>query len=264
MTRRASLIVGRLLVASLLALAVDARFSAAWAQRSDLLVFAAASLRNALDEVDTLYASEKGRQVKVSYAASPALARQIEAGAPADVFISADLDWMDYLAQRSLIKPDTRSNLLGNTIVLVAPAASARPIAVGPGFPLAQALGDGRLAMADPNSVPAGKYGKAALEALGVWHSVAARVAPAENVRAALLLVARGEAPLGIVYETDAVADHNVRIVGRFPAGTHPPIVYPIAVTQGSSDPGAADYVTFLRSPAARPAFEKQGFALSE
>jgi molybdate transport system substrate-binding protein len=238
---------------------------AALAQGKDLLVFAAASLKNALDEVNTAYERERAQKATTSYAASPALARQIESGAPADIFISADLDWMDYVDTRKLVKSETRTNLLGNKIVLIAPSSSTASIAIAPSFPLAQALGnDGRLAMADVNSVPAGKYGKAALEKLGVWASVRNRVAPAENVRATLLLVSRGEAPLGIVYQTDAAADRSVKIVGAFPADTHPPIVYPIAVTASSTNPGAAAYLAYLKSAAARPAFEKQGFTLLE
>ncbi len=254
----------RLLLMALALTGLEGRASVAVAQQSDLLVFAAASLKNALDEINGLYEKQKGVKAKTSYAASSALAKQIEAGAPADVFISADLDWMDYVTQRALIKPETRSNLLSNAIVLIAPAATAKPITIAPNFPLTEALGNGRLAMADPVSVPAGKYGKAALETLGVWGSVSAKVAPAENVRAALLLVSRGEAPLGIVYKTDAAADPGVRIVGTFPANTHPPIVYPVALTRAGPHAGAADYVAFLKSPAARPAFEQQGFALIE
>jgi len=235
------------------------------AQGQDLLVFAAASLKNALDEINAAYAREKGQKAAASYAGSSALAKQIEAGAPADVFISADLDWMNYLEERKLVRAETRSNLLGNKIVLVAPANGAVSLAVGPGFDLVGALGaDGRLAMADPRSVPAGKYGKAALEKLGVWPSVRNRVAPAENARAALLLVARGEAPLGIVYATDAAAERKVDIVGIFPADAHPPIVYPVAVAARSTNPGAAAYLAYLRSAASRAAFEKQGFTLLE
>jgi molybdate transport system substrate-binding protein len=232
------------------------------AQTRDLLVFGAASLRNALDEVNTQYQRANSRKVVVSYAASSALAKQIENGAPADIFMSADLDWMDYLAGRRLIKPDTRANFLGNRLVLVAAADSQMTLTIAPNFPLAQALGNGRLAMADPASVPAGKYGKAALEALGVWPSVAGRIAPAQDVRATLAFVSRGEAPLGIVYQTDAAADKGVRIVGTFPPSSHPPIIYPIAVTATSTNPDTAAYLAFLKSPAARPAFEKQGFVL--
>jgi molybdate transport system substrate-binding protein len=229
------------------------------AQGKDLLVFAAASLKNALDDVNAQYLKDTGLRVVVSYAASPALAKQIEAAAPADVFISADLDWMDYLAQRKLIKPETPVNLLGNRLVLIAPAG-AQDVAIGPGFPLATLLGGGHLAMADPASVPAGKYGKGALEHLGVWTSVQGRVAPAENVRAALALVSRGEAPFGIVYRSDAAADAKVRIVGVFPEDTHPPITYPVAAVATSSHPTTTAYLAYLRSQAARPLFERQGF----
>src|SRR5215468_1722263 len=225
-------------------------------QERDLLVFAAASLKNALDDVDAQYQRETGRRVVVSYAASPTLAKQIEAAAPADVFISADLDWMDYLAQRSLIKADTRHNLVSNAIVLIAPKSSATQLKIAPNFALAQALGDGRLSMADPASVPAGKYGKASLEALGVWASVAGKVAPAQDVRTALAYVSRGETPLGIVYQTDAAADKGVKIVGAFPETTHPPIIYPMAVTAVSNNPGVGAYVSFLKSSEARSAFE--------
>jgi molybdate transport system substrate-binding protein len=243
-------------------------FTALWwsagahAQGRDLLVFAAASLKNALDDADAQYLHDTGRKVLVSYGASSALAKQIENGAPADIFISADLDWMDYVAERKLIKPDTRLNILGNKLVLIAPVDGHINLTIAPNFPLAQALGNERLAMADPASVPAGKYGKAALEALGVWSSVSSKVAPAQDVRATLLLVSRGEAPLGIVYQTDAAADKGVKIVGAFPESTHPPIIYPIAVTTASTNPDAGAFVGFLKSPAARPAFEKQGFVV--
>jgi molybdate transport system substrate-binding protein len=236
--------------------------TAAHAQGRDLLVFGAASLKNALDDADAQYQRDAGHKIVVSYGASSALAKQIEGGAPADIFISADLDWMDYVAERKLIKPETRFNLLGNKLVLVAPADSRINMTIGPNFKLAQALGNDRLAMAEPSAVPAGKYGKAALEALGVWSSVAGKIAPAQDVRATLLLVSRGEAPLGIVYQTDAAADKGVKIVGVFPESTHPPIIYPIAVTTISTNPGAAAYVAFLKSAAARPAFEKQGFVV--
>jgi molybdate transport system substrate-binding protein len=235
---------------------------AAHAQGRDLLVFGAASLKNALDDADAQYQRDTGRKIVVSYGASSALAKQIEGGAPADIFISADLDWMDYVAEHKLIKPDTRFDLLGNKLVLIAPADSRVSLTIGPNFALAQALGNDRLAMADPAAVPAGKYGKAALEALGVWSSVAGKIAPAQDVRATLLLVSRGEAPLGIVYQTDAAADKGVKIVGAFPQSSHPPIIYPIAVTSASTNPGAAAYVGFLKSPAAKPAFEKQGFVV--
>jgi molybdate transport system substrate-binding protein len=231
-------------------------------QGRDLLVFAAASLKNALDGVNAEYQRRTGRRVTVSYASSPTLAKQIESAAPADVFISADLDWMDYLAQRTLIKPETRRNLLGNRIVLISPAGTRQDVKITPGFPLANLLGGGRLAMADPDSVPAGKYGKAALEHLGVWSSVQGQLARAENVRAAMALVSRGEAPLGIVYQTDAAADPKVKIVGHFPEDAHPPITYPVAALAASPSPTTAAYLEFLRSAAARSLFEKQGFTV--
>ena len=230
------------------------------ANAADIVVFAAASLKEALDEAAGDYRRNSGDTLKISYAASSALARQIESGAPADLFISADLDWMDYLQQRDLIQPATRRNLLGNRLVIVAPADAAAALDIRPGFDLAARLAGGRLAMADPNSVPAGKYGKAALQKLGVWDAVAAAVAPAENVRAALLFVSRREAPLGIVYMTDAAADPGVKVVGVFPDDTHPPIVYPIALTTQTKNPGAPRLLDFLVSPAAAPIFEKHGF----
>jgi molybdate transport system substrate-binding protein len=232
------------------------------AQPRDVIVFAAASLKNALDDIKTQYERDTGKRVTISYAASSTLAKQIEAAAPADIFVSADLDWMDYLAERKLIKPGSRVNLLGNSIVLIAPADSTASITIGPNFPLASLLGDGRLAMADTNAVPAGKYGKAALEKLGVWSAIADRIAPAENVRAALLLVSRGESPLGIVYRTDAAADPTVKVIATFPSGTHPPIIYPMALVAGSTNPDAEAFVMDLRSPSATRLFEKQGFTV--
>jgi molybdate transport system substrate-binding protein len=226
----------------------------------DVVVFAAASLKNALDEASAAYQEETGARVLISYAASPTLAKQIENGAPADLFISADLDWMDYLQQRNLIKAETRVALLGNRLVLIAPADSTATVEIHPGFPLADLLGGERLAMADPGAVPAGKYGKAALEKLGVWPSVAAKVAPAADVRAALLLVQRHEAPLGIVYATDAAADKQVRIVATFPEDSHPPIVYPAAEVASGGNPAAGAFLAYLESGRARSFFERQGF----
>jgi molybdate transport system substrate-binding protein len=231
-------------------------------QAQDVVVFAAASLKNALDDATQRYQREGGGAVKISYAASSALAKQIENGAPADLFISADLDWMDYLQERNLIKTATRRNLFGNRLVLVAPADSEISVDIKPGFDLAGLLKGGRLAMADPASVPAGKYGKAALEKLGVWDAVKGQVAPSENVRAALLFVSRREAPLGIVYATDAAADPRVKVVGVFPEDSHPPIIYPVALTTSSQNPEAVRFLAFLESPAAKPAFEKQGFTV--
>ncbi len=234
------------------------------AAAADVTVFAAASLKEAMDAQARAFEAATGNKVVVSYAGSNALAKQIEGGAPADLFISADLDWMDYLAERKLIQPDTRGNLLRNSLVLVAPAASTSSIKIAPAFALAQALGDGKLAMANPDSVPAGKYGKTALEALGVWPSVEKSVARAENVRAALALVSRGEAPLGIVYATDAFADKGVRIVDTFPANTHPPIVYPAALTANAKSPAAKPLLEFLRGKDAASIWQKFGFTLAD
>jgi molybdate transport system substrate-binding protein len=232
------------------------------ARAQDVVIFAAASLTNALNEAARLFEQQGGAHAKISYAASSTLAKQIESGAPADIFISADLDWMDYLENRHLIQTSTRENLLGNRLVLVAPADSAAKVDIKPGLDLAGLLGLGRLAMADPNSVPAGKYGRAALEKLGIWNSVKAAIAPAENVRAALAFVSRREAPLGIVYATDAAADPGVKVVGMFPDDTHPPIVYPAALTADNKNPNAARLLEFLGSPVAKPIFEKQGFTV--
>ena len=246
-----------------LALAVpSAPFGAAHAQGIGPTVFAAASLKNAMDEVSAAWKQEGRPAPKVSFAASNTLAKQIESGAPADIFFSADLDWMDYVDGKDLIRPSTRVNLLANAIVLIAPKDSPAKVAIGPGLDLAPTLGSGRLAMGNVDAVPAGKYGKAALEKLGAWEGVKDRVAHAESVRAALLLVSRGEAPLGIVYATDAAADQNVKVVATFPADTHPPIVYPVAVTKEAASPDAAAFLAFLRGPTARAAFEKQGFTV--
>jgi molybdate transport system substrate-binding protein len=227
-----------------------------------VVVFAAASLKNALDAVSEAWQTETGKAATISYAASSALARQIEQGAPADIFVSADRDWMNYLAEAGLIRPGSSFNLLGNRIVLIAAAGSAVETNIEPDFPLADLLGGGRLAMADVKAVPAGKYGKAALEKLGVWAEVEDSVAQAENVRAALKLVATGEAPLGIVYQTDAVAEPTVRVVGLFPEDTHPPIVYPVGITADSSNPDAMEFAKYLRSAKARRLFEAQGFTV--
>lgn len=235
--------------------------SSARAAEDGVLVFAAASLKNALDDAIAGYAKETGTKVTVSYAASSALAKQIEQGAPAQLFISADLDWMDYLQERQLIVTDSRQNLLGNSLVLVAARDSKLgEVAIGHGFDLANLLDGGRLAVGEVKAVPAGRYAKAALENLGTWDSVEGKLAQAENVRAALALVARGEAPLGIVYKTDAASDPTVRIVGTFPADSHPPIIYPAAVTRVGDGSGAAAFLKFLGGPVAGGAFVKQGF----
>ncbi|WP_284777324.1 molybdate ABC transporter substrate-binding protein [Agrobacterium sp. lyk4-40-TYG-31] len=230
--------------------------------QNKVTVFAAASMKNALDAANAEWTKETANEATVSYAASSALAKQIEAGAPADVFISADLAWMDYVAGKKLIKDGTRVNLLGNRLVLVAPSDKAKPVDISQGFDLAGLIGDGKLAMGAVDSVPAGKYGKAALEKLGVWSAVQSKVAGAESVRAALVLVSRGEAPYGIVYQTDAAADPGVKIVGTFPQDSHEPIIYPVAILSESKSPAATAYLDFLKSAKAAPYFEKQGFTI--
>jgi molybdate transport system substrate-binding protein len=257
-----SLNLSRRFALGLLVLGFLAASFAPAAQAADVTVFAAASLKNALDDAAKLYEQKTGQKVVTSYAASSALAKQIEAGAPADIFFSADLDWMDYLQERKLIDVASRHTLLGNTLVLVAPKDSTVNLTIEKDFPLLQALGsDGRLAMASVDSVPAGKYGKAALTSLGVWDAVSPRVAQAENVRAALALVARGEAPLGIVYATDAKSEPGVRVVGTFPEDSHPKILYPVALL-ANAKPEARKFLEFLLSPEAAPAFEAQGFTV--
>src|SRR4051812_30386432 len=230
------------------------------AQEKSLTVFAAASMKNALDDVNAAFLKGTGIKVVTSYAASPTLATQIDRGAPADVFISADLDWMNYATGKKIIKDDTRVNLLGNRLVLIAPKnANIDAVKIGPGSDLAKLIGDGRIATGEVTSVPAGKYAKAALERLGIWASVEKKFAMADNVRTALALVARGEAVLGIVYETDAKVEPGVTIVGAFPADSHPAIVYPVAATV-TAKPEATAYLAFLRSAAAKAVFETYGF----
>jgi molybdate transport system substrate-binding protein len=232
----------------------------ALAQDKPITVFAAASLKNALDDINAAFAKATGIKVVTSYAASSALMKQIENGAPADVFASADLDWMDYGSQKKLINDATRVNLLGNRLVLIAPKDSnIGALTIGPGFDLAALAGDGRIATGDVRAVPVGKYAKAALEKLGAWAAAEPKFAMVENVRTALTLVARGEAALGIVYETDAKVEPNVKIVGRFPPDSHPPIVYPVALT-ADAKPEAASYLGFLRSQTAKTVFETFGF----
>jgi molybdate transport system substrate-binding protein len=231
------------------------------ARAADVTVFAAASLTDALNEIGTAYQKQTGHTAGMSFAASSVLARQIANAQGADVFISADTEWMDYLDKRSLLAPGTRKNLLDNHLVLIAPADSKLHLTVAPGFDILGALHGGRLALADPESVPAGKYAKAALTTLGVWNAVAGQLAPAENVRVALAYVARGETPLGIVYTTDARAEPRVRVVGSFPDNTHPPIVYPAALTK-EAKPLAREFLDYLKSPAAAAVFRKAGFVV--
>ena len=229
-------------------------------QAKDVLIFAASSLQTALDELAGAAGKAAGVRMKMSYAASSALARQIENGAPAEIFISADLDWMDYLAERKLIRPESRRNLLGNRLVLVAPKCTKTGLTIEKGFGLAAALGRNRLALANPDVVPAGKYARAALTSLGVWDSVSNRIAATENVRAALALVSRGEAPLGIVYRTDALVDTGVTVIGTFPESAHPPITYPVALMANASG-SAVKVLAFLTSPEALTIFERHGFS---
>ena len=249
----------RTLLAALTALALALPVPALAAD--GITVFAAASLKTALDQINANWKAATGKQAVASYAGSSALAKQIEQGAPADVFISADLDWMKYLTDKGLVKPEAAVNLLGNQIVLVTQAGNTAPAAkIEPGFDLARMLAGGKLAMADVKAVPAGKYGKAALENLKVWDKVEASVAQAENVRAALKLVAAGEAPYGIVYQSDAVAEPAVRVAGVFPDGSHAPIIYPAAPLAASQNPDTAAYLAYLQSADARAVFEAQGF----
>jgi molybdate transport system substrate-binding protein len=242
----------------------SASISEVYAQKTDtktVTIFAAASLKNALEGAAKAYEKQTGDKIVISFAGSSALAKQIEQAAPADIFISADLDWMDYVEKKKLIKEGTRFNLLGNSLVLIAPASSTTDIKIAPGFPLAQTLGENRIAMANVKSVPAGKYGSAALEKLGVWKDVEPKVAQADNVRAALALVAQGEAPFGIVYKSDAAAETKVKVVDTFPEDSHPPIIYPIAVLNSAKDADAAGkFITFLKTSEGQAFFTKQGF----
>ena len=234
--------------------------SPARAEDKSLTVFAAASMKNALDDIDATYTAKTGIKISASYAASSVLARQIEQGAPADLFVSADTDWMDYAIQKKNINEPTRVNLLGNRIVLIAPKDSKIDnVTIGQDFDLAKLAADGRIATGDVKAVPVGKYAKAALTKLGAWSAAEPKFAMAESVRAALTLVARGEAVLGIVYETDAKVEPGVKIVGAFPADSHPPIIYPVAATT-TAKAGTSDYLAFLRSSAAKTVFEKYGF----
>jgi molybdate transport system substrate-binding protein len=235
-------------------------WSPALAQDKSLTVFAAASMKNALDDIDAAYTAKTGIKIVASYAASSALAKQIEQGAPADIFVSADTDWMDYAISRKTINEPTRVNLLGNSIVLIAPKNSKIDnVTIGPGFDLAKLAGDGKIATGDVKAVPVGKYARAALEKLSAWQAAEPKFAMAESVRAALTLVARGEAELGIVYATDARVEPGVKIVGTFPADSHPAIIYPVAATT-TARADAADYLAFLRSSVAKTILEKYGF----
>lgn len=249
-----------LLVRLLVLLAVFSG-SPALAQSPSPLVFAAASLQESLSAAADAWVARGHTRPTISFAASSALARQIEAGAPADIFISADEDWMDDVQKKGLLRPGSRVSFLGNRLVLIAAAHSRVILPIRRNFPLARVLGLGRLAIADPESVPAGKYAKAALTSLGVWSSVVTKLAPAENVRAALAFVERAEAPMGIVYETDAIASKKVRIVDRFPSASHPPISYPIATLRTSHNADAEGFRRFLLSPTGKAIFRRFGFS---
>lgn len=247
---------------ALLAALISFPSFAAESTQEPLTVFAAASLTDSLQKVSDAYTASSGVPIKLSFAASSALAKQIESGARADLFLSADQDWMNYLQERQLIQSSTRADLLGNRLVLIAPSDSKVSIDLKPNAPLLTALGQsGRMAIADPDSVPAGRYGKAALTSLGLWESLEPRLARAENVRVALMYVARGEAPLGIVYSTDARVDRRVRVVDEFPETSHAPITYPVALT-AVARPATTDYLRYLRSDAAREIFEQAGFTV--
>ena len=236
-------------------------FTPALAQDKSLTVFAAASMKNALDDINAAYTAKTGVKITASYAASSALAKQIEQGAPADVFVSADTDWMDYAIARKNINEPSRMNLLGNSIVLIAAKDSKLGnVKIEQGFDLAKLAGDGRIATGDVKSVPVGKYAKAALEKLGSWAAAEPKFAMAESVRAALTLVSRGEAPLGIVYATDARIDPGVKIIGTFPASSHPAIIYPVAATT-TAKAEAAHYLAFLKTTASKTILEKYGFS---
>ncbi len=247
------------MLTAVLALASLAPASAAQPEKPELLVFAAASLTNVLGELSRTWEQTSGMRVKLSFAASSMLARQIEAGGRADAFISADQEWMDYLQTRGLVDKTTRRNLVGNRLVLIAPADSKVTLSIAPGFELAAALGTGRLSTGDPDTVPVGRYARSALMTLGVWDEIQDRLVRADNVRSAMMFVARGEAPLGIVYGTDALIDAKVRVVDTFPTGSHAPIAYPAAACRGAQ-PAVAAYLEFLGGAAARDTWKKFGF----
>lgn len=250
----------RSLLLSFVAAAVTAVSTAAPAVAADLVVFAASSMKGSLDKVAVSYEAGGGSNVVISYASSAQLAKQIEAAAPADVFISADTKWMDYLADKGVVRKQAAVNFLGNRLVLVAATGSTIALKIEKGFPLAATLGDDRIAMGEPKSVPAGRYGQEALKFYGVWKDVEPKVAGADNVRAALKLVASGEAPLGIVYETDAKADGKVRIVDVFGEQSHSPIIYPAAPIDASKNPEKDAFMKFLLGPDAAAIFRNAGF----
>ncbi|HXP95669.1 MAG TPA: molybdate ABC transporter substrate-binding protein [Telmatospirillum sp.] len=230
--------------------------------KAQVTVFAAASATDALNDIGKAFVAAGGKPIVSSYASSSTLAKQIESGAPANLFLSADERWMDYLADKGLLAAGTRANLLGNRVVLVAPKDSTAKVDIGPGFPLAKLLGDGRLAVGDPSHVPVGAYTQAALEKLGVWAEVQNKLAPADSVRAALAFVERGETPFGIVYATDAAVTDKVKVVGVFPEDSHPPVVYPVALIKDKDTVEAKAFLAFLQGAEAKAIFQKYGFAV--
>ena len=233
------------------------------AASDSITVFAAASTTNAVTEIGALFSQQNEERFLPSFASSSTLAKQIDNGAPADIYISANKKWMDYLEEKKMIESGTRIDLLSNRIVLIVPAGSSvDTIAIAPGFDLLPFIGDSRLSMGDPDHVPAGIYGKQALESLGVWAAVESHVARAKDVRAALALVEQGEAPVGLVYATDAAISKKVRVVGTFPETSHPPIVYPVAIVTGKQSPATDRFMALLQSPEAKSIFEKYGFAV--
>ncbi|MDA8307111.1 MAG: molybdate ABC transporter substrate-binding protein [Deltaproteobacteria bacterium] len=249
----------------LLALTFLVGFNVSARAEGNVTVFAAASLTNSLNAIGKLFAQKDKCAFTPSYLSSSTLAKQIENGAPANVFISADEKWMDYLAKKKVIDPASRFNLLGNRLVLIAPSGSKlNKVEITRGFNLARLLAGGKLSVGDPAHVPAGIYAKQALESLGVWNSVKGSLAREADVRLALVLVERGEAPLGIVYATDAAITKKVKIIGVFPASSHPPIVYPAALVTGQETPAARSFLEFLKTPQARAIFEKYGFSVIE
>jgi molybdate transport system substrate-binding protein len=238
--------------------------TAFYAHAENVNVFAAASLKTALDDAAKVWKTQSGKDIVATYGSTATLAKQIAEAAPADIFISADLAWMDDVAKKNLIKPESRKNLVGNTLVLVAASGTDLKIELEKDSNLATSLGDEKLAVGDVKSVPAGKYAKAALESLGLWSSVEANLVMQENVRSALALVARGEAKLGIVYGSDAVAESKVQVVANFPEASHKPIVYPAAVIAASTNPDAQGFLTFLFSEEVQLIFKANGFTLLE
>ena len=250
------------IVAAVITVAVGFLPAVARAQDKSLLVFAAASMSDALDDLDAAFTRASRIKITASYDASSALIKQIEAGVPADVFLSANVDWMDYGSKNGLIRDDTRFNLLGNQLVLITPKTSKLSnVDIGPGFELGKLAGSGRIVTGDVRTVPVGLYAKAALEKLGTWGAVEPKLTPTANVRVALALVARGMAPLGIVYATDARAEPNVKVIGTFPEDAHPPIVYPVAATK-TAKPNVVQYLDFLRTGTAKTKFETYGFTV--